>query len=103
MSPELKILIFTAAAMGFAYLAVYPRMPKKTITRMMRIDLGIGAVLLVVVGLVYAGQGIGFSLIFFDVPWWLYTLVIAMLVETPLFIWFTRKHGIDITDIDDRD
>lgn len=102
VTPELKILVFVVAAMGFAYIAVFPRMADKSILRMLKVDLAITAALLVIAGLAFGGQGVGFTLLFFDVPWWLYTITVGVLVETPLFLWFCQKYDIDITDFEDR-
>ncbi|KEJ88352.1 hypothetical protein [Sulfitobacter donghicola] len=97
MDHELKVFIFAAAVIAFAYVAIYPRMTEKTLNRMMVLDLGLSAVLVVIVGLLYYGSGIRFSMVLFTVPWWVFTLLSAAIVEIPFFIWFCKKWDIDLS------
>lgn len=83
--------------MAFAYLALYPRLKTKTLSRMMQLDLALSAALLGVVGAVYYGTGTQFSVVFFTVPWWAFTLLSAALVEAPLFFWFCKRWDIDLS------
>lgn len=96
MTPETKVLLFAAATMAFAYVAVYPRLRTKTLNRLMQLDLVLTPLLLVTVGFVYAGTNTQFSLVVFTVPWWAYTILCASLVEVPLFLWFCKRWNIDL-------
>jgi hypothetical protein len=98
---ELHIIGLVLVVMGVAYCAIYPRMQVKTIRRMMLIDLLLIGALLGIAATVYAGTGTRFSLIFFTTNWWVFTLIAAMVIETPFFIWFCRKWGIDLGGRDD--
>ena len=82
--------------MVFAYVVLYPRLSKKTIFRMCALDIAVTAAILLAVGLMYFGTGTGFSLIFFDVPWWLFAFLCAALVEAPLFMWFCKRWNVDL-------
>ncbi len=96
MPAELKVFLFVAAAMVFAYMALYPRLPKKTIFTMCALDMVLTAAVLLVVGLIYFGTGTAFSLILFGVPWWIFTLLCVAVVEAPLFMWFCKRWGVDL-------
>lgn len=96
MTPEVKVLLVVAAATAFAYTALYPRITSKTLGNMMRLCLPLSILFMVVIGFAYAGKGIGFSLYFFDVPWWVFTIVCSLLIETPFFFWFCRKYKVDL-------
>ena len=96
MTPELKVFLFAAAVMLFAYTALYPRLPKKTIFTMMVVDIILTSAILLAVGILYFGTGTPFSLIFFDVPWWLFAFLSAAIVEVPLFMWFCKRWNIDL-------
>lgn len=96
MTPEIKVFLFAAAVMLVAYTAICPRLHKKTIFVMGAIDVALTAGVLLVVGLAYYGKGIGFSLIFFDVPWWLFAYLSTALFELTLFIWFCKRWNIDL-------
>lgn len=65
MTPEIKVFVLTAAVITFAYVAIYPQLRTKTLNRMMILDLALSATLLLVVGAVYYGSSLSFSLIFF--------------------------------------
>jgi hypothetical protein len=96
VTPELRVFLFAAAAMIFAYMALYPRLPKKTIFTMFALDLVLTAAILLAVGVIYFGTGTGFSLFFFDVPWWLFTFLSAAVVEVPLYLWFCKRWNVDL-------
>ncbi len=64
---------------------------------MMILDLAFSLALLLVVGAVYLGTGTEFSIILFTVPWWVFTLLSAALVEIPFFVWFCKKWDINLT------
>lgn len=82
--------------MVFAYTALYPRLPNKTIFRMCALDIVVTAAIMLAVGLMYFGTGTEFSLIFFDVPWWLFTFLSTAVVEAPLFMWFCKRWNVDL-------
>jgi hypothetical protein len=42
------------------------------------------------VGLAYARTGTAFSLVLLTVPWWIFALLCAALVEVPFFIRFCK-------------
>lgn len=96
MSHELTVFLVAGAVMALAYLVLYPRLRTKTLGRMMQLDLLLTVALLGVVGLRFYGTGTAFSVIFFDLPWWAFTVLSATAVEAPLFVWFCRKWGIDM-------
>ena len=96
MTPEIHVFLLSAAVIAFAYVAIYPQLRTKTLNRMMILDLAFSAALLLVVGAVYYGSGVRFSLIIFSLPWWAFTLLSAALVEVPFFIWFCKKWDIDM-------
>jgi len=90
------VLALVMIMLGGAYRGIYPRLTEKTIVRMIRINLALTALALSIVASVYAGSGIAFSLIVFDVPWWLFTLIAAGVLETPLFVWFCARWDIEL-------
>lgn len=97
-APEFQILIMIWVSLTVAYTGIFPSMKPLTIRRMVYADLIITAGLLCVSGVLFLGKGIGFSLILFQVPWWVYLLVMMSLLETPVFVWFADKHGLKLTD-----
>jgi len=99
MSPELTILVINACFLGFGYFFVYPALPEKTWRTILPRDLAISVAALVVAGLLFAGSNLRFGLLFFDAPWWVFSILTLSLMELPLWEWFRRKHGISYDDL----
>ncbi|MEQ6247898.1 hypothetical protein ABMC89_03310 [Sulfitobacter sp. HNIBRBA3233] len=83
------------ASICAAYTLLYPALSLTSLKRLVVVDSAVTVALLVVIGVVYAGSGIGFSLFGLALPWWLYTLVTGIVIEVPLFIWYCRAYGVD--------
>ncbi len=96
MTPEAVILLVNATFLAFAYLWVYPNLTTKTVALVMRYDLIISMAAVGVAGLLYWGSGIRFSLIVFDSNWAVFSIVTLLVMETPLFIRFAKKHDLDL-------
>ena len=103
IAPELQILILNTVVLGVAYLGIYPSLQDKTLNKIMAIDLVLTALVLIVAGGWFLGTDIGFSLLFFEANWVVFTLITLFVMEVPIFFWFARKHGIPITYDPDRD
>ena len=97
MTPELKVLILNAAVLAVAYLGIYPSLREKTLNAMLRNDLVLTLLVLITAGALFAGAGTRFSLILLDTNWFGFTLLTSMAMELPLFLWFCKKHDIDMT------
>jgi hypothetical protein len=48
----------------------------------------------------FRGSDTPFSLILFQTNWAVFSILTMAVMEIPLFIWFCRKHGIDISGSD---
>ena len=100
MVPELKLLILNAVIVLIAYLGIYPSMRQITIKRMMAADLVLTALALGVAAALFWGSGTRFWMLLFTTNWAVFSLLTMQAMELPLFIWFCRKHGIDISGSD---
>ncbi len=96
MTPEAVILLVNAIFLAFAYLWVYPNLTTKTTALVMRYDLIISVACITVAGLLFWGTGTRFRLIFFSSNWAVFSIVTLLVMETPLFVWFARKHDLDL-------
>lgn len=102
VAPELQILILNAVILGVAYLGIYPSLEHKTLNRIMAIDVVLSALALLVAGAWFWGTGVAFSLLLFATNWAIFTIVTLFAMELPLFLWFARRHGINLfEDLDD--
>ena len=100
MTPELKLLILNAVILLIAYLGIYPSMRQITLPRMMAVDLVLCALALGVAGALFWGSGTRFSLLLITTNWAVFSFLTLLVMEIPLFIWFCRKHGIDLSGRD---
>jgi hypothetical protein len=95
-TPEIKILILNAVILAVAYLGIYPSLQEKTLNRIMAVDVVLSVLSLIVAGGLFWGTGVAFTLLFFKTNWAVFAILTLFVMEVPLFVWFARKHGIDI-------
>ena len=100
MAPELTLLIINAVLMAYAYLWAYPALPEKTWRAIMVRDIAISLAAVGLAGMLYWGTGIAFSLILFDTNWFVFSVLTLAAMETPLFLWFAKKHGLSFDDLE---
>ena len=100
MPAELQLLIIEATILLIAYLGIYPSMRDLTMRRMLIVDLVLTALALAVGAALFAGRGIGFSLVFVETNWAVFLLLSMAAMEIPLFLWFCGRNGIDLNDPD---
>jgi len=98
VAPELQILILNAVILGVAYLGIYPTLAEKSLNKIMAIDVILTALALLVAGGWFWGSGVAFSLLIFDANWVVFTILTLFIMEVPLFMWFAKKHGINLFD-----
>ena len=97
-APEAQILILNAVILAVAYLGIYPSLEHKTLNRIMTIDVVLSAVALIVAGALFWNTGTRFNLLLFQSNWAVFTVITMIVMEVPLFLYFARKHGINIFD-----
>ncbi|WBU57210.1 hypothetical protein [Paracoccus sediminicola] len=102
MSPELQILSVNATILATAYLGIYPTMRQRTLNRMLRTDLVLTGIALVTAWGLFGGARISFDALLFDTNWFLFSLLSLSFMETPLFLWFCKRNGIDLTAGDEQ-
>jgi len=100
---ELHVIGLILMMFCVAYFAIFPKLARKTPARLMIIDFAVLGVLFAIAGSVYAGRGIAFSLLVVEVNWWVFTLIMALIIEVPFFLWFCRRWNIDLSGKDDQD
>lgn len=104
MRPELMVLTLNAVLLCMAYFAIYPAMNVRRIGQMIPIDIGLLVLALLAAGSLFAGSGERFSLILFETGWpllqtnWVVFSILSMgVIEAPLFLWYCRRNGIDLS------
>ncbi|MGJ8622338.1 MAG: hypothetical protein ACSHW1_06130 [Yoonia sp.] len=101
-SPEAQILILNGVILGVAYLGIYPSLAQKTLSRIMTVDLVLSVIAVGVAGALFWGRDITFTFLFFEVNWAVFSIVTLMAMETPLFLNFAKRHGINFWDDPDQ-
>jgi len=89
--------------LALAYGVIYPRLPEKKMGTIMKIDALLTVGLLVLIGYIVGGFETRFSLIVFETNWIVFTLLLMVLLEMPIFSWFCAKWDIDLFGDDDPD
>jgi hypothetical protein len=90
MMNELIAVGIVLAYMAIAYLFAYPR--AKTVTGLRVLDFVSGLLTMVTVGALYLQSNPDFTLLFFETNWFVFTLVMIVLIETPLWYLYMKAH-----------
>ncbi len=94
MTPEVLVLLINAAGLALAYGVVYPRLVPITMGKMVLADTVLTVVLVGSVTALFWGSGTQFWLLGWYVGPAVFAIVTLLVIEWPLFSWFTKKHGI---------
>ena len=103
MAPEALALGLIVAVLAVCYGLLYPRLTPLTQIRLMKADALVTLGLLVVIGMLVDGRATRFSLLLFETNWIVFTLVVMLALEMPLYTWFMRRNGLDPWDFGDGD
>ncbi len=98
-NPELLILALNTAVVLVAYLIIYPRFCGTDIIAIAKNDLIATVIVLVIAGSVFWGSGQEFSLIFFSVNWFWFTLLTYAAIEIPFMLWYCKKYQIRLDQL----
>ncbi|QFT92924.1 hypothetical protein FIU86_08720 [Roseovarius sp. THAF9] len=94
LSPEGQALVTVITCLAVAYFILYPTLRPRHVSRMGLYDLGVTGVMLLINGWLFWGTGTRFSLWLFDTNWVVFTIVIALVIETPLSLWYMRRNNV---------
>ncbi|WP_028774438.1 hypothetical protein [Shewanella waksmanii] len=95
-SPELSIIFLNLVIVLVAYLSIYPKLAGNNFNKISFYDIFISGFSLLVVGFNYWGSGHEFNLLVSNVNWFWFTLVTYGAIETPIAIWYFKKHKIKL-------
>ena len=87
---ELIAISIIIAFMALAYLVVYPR--AKSVSALRWLDATIGVLTLAVMGALYFTSDAEFNLLFFKTNWFVFTLILIVILETPLWYLYMKFH-----------
>ena len=87
---ELIAISIVLGFMAVGYLLIYPR--AKSVTGLRWMDATLGLLTLGAVGAIYFTSGIEFNLFFFKTNWFVFTLILIVILETPLWYFYMKAH-----------
>ncbi|BDS49549.1 hypothetical protein [Rhodoluna sp. KAS3] len=87
---ELITISIVLGFMAVGYLLIYPR--AKSVTGLRWMDATLGLLTIGAVGAIYFNSGIEFNLLFFKTNWFIFTLILIVILETPLWYFYMKSH-----------
>lgn len=94
MTPEVMVLLINAAGLALAYGVIHPRLLPMSMGKMVLADAVVTVVLVGIAVAWFWGSGTQFWLLGWYVGPAVFSLISLLIIEWPLFSWFTKKHGI---------
>lgn len=94
MSPELAVLILNCAVIATAYFFVYPKYCGSNGHKIAMNDAIASGITLFIAGVGFWGSNVEFTIIFTTVNWFWFTLISYVIIETPLMLWYYKKHKV---------
>lgn len=94
MPAEFNVIGLNLVMMLLSYFWIYPKYCGADIKKIINNDLIATALVLIVVGTVYWGSGVEFSLLLFSVNWFWFTLTTYLLLEVPFMLWYFNKYDV---------
>lgn len=96
ISPEFLLIIVNLIILIVTYFWVNPRFSKDNLHKLFINDLLAIVVSLVVSAKIFWGQGITFNLIFIDVNWFFYSIIVYSILEIPFLLKYLKKYKVKI-------
>ena len=93
-SPEFSVIALNICLVVVAYTSVFPALAGNNVSRIAVFDAMVSCLALFIVGNVYWGSGVAFTLLIFDVNWFWFTIVTYGIIEVPAYLWYAKKHRI---------
>lgn len=87
---ELIALAIVIGYMAIGYLFAYPRV--KSVTGLRTLDFVFGLLTMATVAFLYFESDPDFNLLFFKTNWFVFTLILIVLLETPLWYFYMKAH-----------
>lgn len=94
MTNELTVIGIIAAIIAVNYLVIYPKFAKNDVRKMAWIDSAMGLLGLGIVAIFYLGSDEKFNLFGFQVGWLIFTVAVAVILETPIFYYYLKSRGL---------
>ncbi|RUO44652.1 hypothetical protein [Idiomarina aquatica] len=91
---ELLVVALCLVMILVSYLHVYPKVAGSNFNKLAAYDLIAAGIALFIVGYKYWDTGFPFYLLGLSLNWFWYTLIVYIVLETPVALWYIKKHNI---------
>lgn len=99
ISAELLVILLNLLILFLAYFLLHPLMAGNNLKKLIINDVMSMICALVVIGYLFWSSKVKFDLMLFDSNWLVFGLITYSILEIPFFIYYIKKHKIDINDI----
>lgn len=96
LSPEALVLLINLLIILLAFKVLHPLLAGKNLQALLWNDLLAMSAALLTTGYLFWGSDTPFTLIFFDLNWFGYTLISYSLLEIPFFVRYLKQHDIHL-------
>jgi hypothetical protein len=94
MENELTIIAIILAGLAVNYLWVYPKIAGDDVRKMAWLDAALSLLVFGIVAIFFFGSDERFNLLGFETNWAIFTLVVGVVIELPLFYWYLKARGL---------
>jgi hypothetical protein len=91
---ESLVIFVVLATLAASYFWIYPKFAGNDVRRMAWLDAGLGLIPMGISALLFWVSDPKFNLIFFETNWFVFTLVVLVILELPLFFWYIKARGL---------
>ena len=92
--PEFVVITINLVVMLIAYFIIYPKFCGSNGNKIAINDAIASVLILLVSGFLYYGTGHVFNMLLFSTNWFWFTLLSYAAIETPLMLWYLKKHNV---------
>jgi hypothetical protein len=82
------------ATLAASYFWIYPKFADNDVKKMAWLEVGLGFIPIGISALLFWVSDPKFNLIFFETNWFVFTLVVLVILELPLFFWYIKARGL---------
>ena len=91
---ELLVVFYVLATLAVAYLWLYPKYIGNNIKLMAWVDVVVSSVPIGISAILFWTSDPTFRLFTFELNWFVYTLIVTVLIELPIFILYLKARGL---------
>jgi hypothetical protein len=91
---ESLVTFVVLATLAASYFWIYPKFAGNDVKKMAWLDAGLGFIPMGISAVLFWVSDPKFNLIFFETNWFVFTLVVLLVLELPLFFWYIKARGL---------